>query len=58
MKLEVKQISETESIIINDTTSRSIKDFFEALNDTSQTFILIGDQIYQKSIIEYIKPVA
>ena len=57
MKIEMKQISETESVIITDTTSRTMSDMFKELNDTSQIFILIGDQVYQKSVIEYIKPV-
>lgn len=57
MRLEIKQISEQESIVVNDTTSRTLKDIYEELNDYSQPFIMIGDQIYQKSIIEYVKGV-
>ncbi|MCU7356689.1 hypothetical protein N7O58_03210 [Enterococcus dispar] len=57
MRLEIKQISEHESIVVNDTTSRTLKDIYEALNDYSQPFIMLGDQIYQKSIIEYVKGV-
>ena len=56
MKFEMKQISEAESTIVIDTTARTMNDIFEELNDINQTFILIGDQVYQKSIIEYIKP--
>ena len=57
MRLEIKQISEHESIVVNDTTSRTLKDIYEALTDYSQPFIMLGDQIYQKSIIEYVKGV-
>lgn len=56
MKLSIKLISEQDFFVVTIEDDRTLQDIFSELaNVTNSSFILLGDRILQKSVIEQIE---
>ncbi|EPF4429101.1 hypothetical protein ACSSTF_004823 [Escherichia coli] len=56
MKLKIKLISEQKMFDVNINDGRTLKDIYDELTDLQvSSFILLGDRIIQKSVVERIE---
>lgn len=56
MKLKVKLISEQDFFTVTIEDERTLQDIFsEMISVTNNSFLLLGDRIIQKSVIEQIE---
>lgn len=57
MKLQVTKINDQQPMIVEDDTDRNLSQLYAEMSDLQNPFIMIGDKIIQKTLIESIEEV-
>lgn len=57
MKLQITKINDQQPKIVEDDTDRNLSQLYAEMSDLQNPFIMIGDKIIQKTLIESIEEV-